>query len=81
MAGNFIVSNYTTRLDAGFVKLGKVGNACFLVVSKFDQETGAALPDEVVGVDLVALRKQRETLMNDVTELNKIITDFEALAG
>ena len=79
MAGNFIVSNYTARVAKGTVQLGKVGNACFIVVSKFDPDSGDPLPDEVVGVDLNILRTQKATLAKDLAELDKIIADFEAL--
>jgi hypothetical protein len=73
------VGKYKELKEKGLIKLAKIGNSYAYEKKKFDPDTGAAVSPEVAALDLKWLEQQKETLLSQVTNIDEIIKDCQAL--
>ena len=73
------LKDYQEKKEKGLVALVKAGDSYATAVKKFDPETGADLPDEVLGVDMQELTDKKEALQAEIAEIDAFIVDCEAL--
>ena len=73
------LKDYKDKKEKGLVTLVKAGDAYATAVKKFDPETGAILPDEVVGVNMVELTDKKTALLAKIAEIDAFIADCEAI--
>lgn len=73
------IQKYEEKKQAGLAEVKKLGSAHALISKRFDSETGAELPTEIITLDIAALNKERETLVNKLAALDALLADIDSL--
>ena len=74
---NLDINRYSELKKKGTISLIKAGGVVALVQRRFDTESGEALPDEVVGVNLKELRELRAKLVGQIATLDVVLADCD----
>ena len=61
------------------VSLVKAGDAYAVAYKKFDESTGENKPDEVIGVNMQELTDKKQSLQNEIQEIDAFISDCKVL--
>ena len=73
------IKNYKELKEKNAVSLVKAGDAYAVAYKRFCPETGADLPDEVLGVNMTELTDKKEALQAEIVEIDTFIADCKAL--
>jgi len=73
------LKNYKTLKEKNAVSLVKAGDSYAVAYKKFDEATGEAKPDEVVGVNMQELTDKKQSLLDEIAEIDAFIKDCESL--
>lgn len=72
------LKNYQELKLKNAVSILKTDGGTYAVAySKFNEATGDKLPDEVFAVDMDELKKKKEDLQKEITEIDNFIVDCE----
>lgn len=73
------IKNYIRKKASGLVVLAKVGGGFAVSYKKFNPETGEALNDDIVSVNVDELNKEKTELLNQIADVDAILADIIAL--
>ena len=76
---NLDINRYSELKAKGTISLVKAGGVVALVQKRFDAESGEALPEEVIGVNLKELKDLREKLIGQIATLDMVLADCDAV--
>lgn len=75
-----VVKKYYEMKEAGVGTLAKIGDAYALSFKKFDENTGEALIDDVVAIDILALKDVVVDLKKQAVDIEKFIAECSVLS-
>lgn len=73
------IKNYQELKKKNAVFLVKAGDAYAVAYKKFDVTTGEDLPDEVSGINMQELTDKKQSLLEEIAEIDAFIADCTAL--
>ena len=73
------LKKYSEQKVAGLVEIVAAGDSFAVATKKFSPETGADLPDEVIGVNMQELLQKKTELEDEISQINSFIADCNKL--
>ena len=73
------IQRYQELKNKKVISLVKAGDAYAVAYKKFDPQTGEALPDEVLSVNIAELEAQKVELAKQIKEIDAFLADCKAI--
>ena len=74
------LTSYEDKKEKGLISLVKIDSDSFATsTKKFDADNGEALPDEVIGGNLIELNEKKDSLLAEIAQIDSFISDFTVL--
>lgn len=73
------LKDYQDKKKQSLVFSIKAGKDYAITTKKFNPDTGADLPDEVIGVKMIELIDKKKALQDEIAEIDAFIADCNAL--
>lgn len=73
------ISKYRERRTAGTVSIQKLGTQYVLLVRSFDPLTGQELPSSHNNLDVEAIKRRREEIVEQINEIDALLSDVRNL--
>lgn len=70
---------YLEKKETGLVEIIKTGGGYAYSSKKWDAETGEPAQPEIVAVDLQELKDKKTALQEEITDIDAVIANIEAL--
>ena len=74
------LTSYEDKKEKGLISLVRIDDDSFATsTKKFDADNGKALPDEVIGGNLIELNERKDSLLAEITQIDSFLKDFSEL--
>lgn len=70
---------YVKDKERNLISVAKIGNAYAMAKRRFSQNDGSEIDPEIQAITLQAIKDQKKTLTEAITDCDALLTDLEAL--